>query len=185
MPKRFSQRNLRFPSGTFTTEGATTIDNPYDPQPGSLQPPQSPLPGAVPAQPLPLLRPRVCVWYNVYCAAMLLLYVAVACVGLLLVLNADWISNLNEREPEMDAQAVWFQGLIMAVISVPMMIIFILGLLTPRRPWGWGYGFVPIAIGLTSPCCMLASIPLLIFWLKPGVKRWFNISTEVTSAGTR
>lgn len=107
---------------------------------------------------------------------MLLLYAVVGGVGVFFAFNAAALSSLGERAPETDAQAIWLQGVLMMVISIPLMFIFILGLLTPRRPWGWGYGFVPIAVGLTSPCCMLASIPLLIFWLKPGVKQWFNIS---------
>ncbi|MGN6544951.1 MAG: hypothetical protein ACTHK7_07865 [Aureliella sp.] len=107
---------------------------------------------------------------------MLLLYVVVACVGVLLVLNADSVASNAGRSAGVDAQRIWLQGMLMTGVSIPLMFIFALGLLAPRRRWGWGYGFVPIAIGLTSPCCMPASIPLLIFWLKPEVKHWFNMS---------
>lgn len=104
---------------------------------------------------------------------MLLLYVVVACVGVFFMLNADLLASQSD---EVDARAIWLQATLMTGISIPLMFIFALGLLTPRRRWGWVYGFVPIAIGLTSPCCMPASIPLLIFWLKPEVKQWFNMS---------
>lgn len=107
---------------------------------------------------------------------MLLLYVVVGCVGVVLALNADSLSSYGEPATGTDARAIWLQGMIMTGISIPLMFIFALGLLTPRRPWGWVYGFVPIAIGLTSPCCLPASIPLLLFWLKPEVKHWFNMS---------
>lgn len=66
------------------------------------------------------------------------------------------------------------QGIIFMIVSLPLMAIFVFGLNLPRRKWGWIFGIVLIAIGLTSPCCMPASIPLLIFWMKPELRRFYN-----------
>jgi len=49
------------------------------------------------------------------------------------------------------------------------------GLLAPRRKWGWVYALVVICLGLTSCCTMPACIPLLIFWLKPETKAYYNM----------
>ena len=44
----------------------------------------------------------------------------------------------------------------------------------PRRPWVWIYDLVLICLGLTSVCCLPATIPLLVYWLKPEAKSWFG-----------
>lgn len=43
-------------------------------------------------------------------------------------------------------------------------------------PWLWTYDLVIICLGMTSTCILPASIPLLIFWLKPETKRYFGKS---------
>jgi hypothetical protein len=53
-------------------------------------------------------------------------------------------------------------------------IVFALPFVLPRRPWVWVYDMVVICIGLTSCCIMPAALPLLIYWIKPEVKAWFQ-----------
>ena len=92
-----------------------------------------------------------------------------------MVLFANEIAASGSR-PDKDAERMSniVGGIFLIVLSFFLSIVFAVGLKVPRKKWGWIYGFFPIAIGLTSPCCMLASIPLLIFWLNPKTKRWFN-----------
>ena len=139
------------------------MQNPYEPK--------SEQPGPISSNVRPLTKPKVCLWYNVYCSCMLLLYVVVAALGVAMVIFIDELSPPNDAERAGNIAA----GILMAIASVGMMLLFALGLLIPRRKWGWVYGFIPIAIGLTSPCCIPASLPLLWFWLKPENKEWFNV----------
>jgi hypothetical protein len=46
--------------------------------------------------------------------------------------------------------------------------------LLPARPWVWIYDLVVICLGMTSACFLPATIPLLIFWIKPEVKAYFG-----------
>ncbi|MGB7159266.1 MAG: hypothetical protein WBD40_14450 [Tepidisphaeraceae bacterium] len=59
-------------------------------------------------------------------------------------------------------------------MGVPLAAVFGVAPFLPRRPWVWIYDLVLICLGLTSICCMPATIPLLIFWLKPEAKAWFG-----------
>jgi ABC-type nitrate/sulfonate/bicarbonate transport system permease component len=143
------------------------MENPYEstPAPANLQLAMD-----------PDSKPQVCVWYSVYCACFLLLYILVGIGGVILVLFANEIAASGSR-PDKDAERMSniVGGIFLIVLSFFLSIVFAVGLKVPRKKWGWIYGFFPIAIGLTSPCCMLASIPLLIFWLNPKTKRWFNV----------
>jgi hypothetical protein len=51
----------------------------------------------------------------------------------------------------------------------------LLGVLSPRRPWMHVVGIVILGVGLLSNCLSwIVNIPLLLYWLKPEVKRWFD-----------
>lgn len=109
-------------------------------------------------------------WFRVYCGFMALVYLLCTLGGIgAIVLSMTGQINNND-----DRIMLIIQGIIFSVISVPLMIMFAFGLNLPRRKWGWIFGIVLIAIGLTSPCCMPASIPLLIFWMKPELRRFYN-----------
>jgi hypothetical protein len=121
------------------------------PQPGMLYPGQ---------------KPAVLVWYKVYLAFMIALMVLVVGVGVFL-----FFAPIPPEE---------FDGLskeIMGGIYIALGIIFaippIIALFLPKRPWVWIYHLVMICLGMTG-CTIVASIPLLIFWIKPEVKAYFN-----------
>ena len=48
------------------------------------------------------------------------------------------------------------------------------GIIAAGNPWAWIYGMVLICIGLTSPCCLPVTIPLLIGWIKDDAKAYFG-----------
>ena len=51
-------------------------------------------------------------------------------------------------------------------------------LFMPREKWVWIFDLVLICFGFTTCCLIPACIPLLIFWLKPEAKAWFNALPE-------
>ena len=55
------------------------------------------------------------------------------------------------------------------IFMIPPLVAFFL----PKRPWAWVYHLVMICLGMTG-CTIVASIPLIIFWIKPEVKQYFN-----------
>ena len=65
-------------------------------------------------------------------------------------------------------------GIGLLLIGVVFMGAFGFGLFVPARRWGWIYGIVLIAVGLTSCCLLPATIPLLIFWLKPETQAFYG-----------
>lgn len=47
-----------------------------------------------------------------------------------------------------------------------------------RRPWVHTVATVAVALDLTSACCWLPGIPLLIVWLRPDVKAFYTDPPE-------
>lgn len=119
-----------------------------------------------PSQPAGM--PPVWRWYIVYVVAMALMYLAVTVLGVVLM-----VVDLPTRSDDLPLA---FQGGLMAVIGLPFFLLYAAAPFVPRRPWAWVFHLVLICIGLTSACCALASIPLLIFWLKPEMKLAFGRS---------
>jgi hypothetical protein len=53
-------------------------------------------------------------------------------------------------------------------------VIFFLSFFLKPQAWTWFYHIILISVGLTSPCTLPASVPLLIYWLKPETQRYFG-----------
>ena len=116
-------------------------------------------------------RPGVWKWYVLYCVAMAIVYLLCLAFGIFLATNADMLAA---EDPSIDAVAIQIQGVLFTVLGGLLFFVFAAGPFVPRSKAGWIYGFVPICIGLTSLCCLPASLPLLLAWLKPEVKNYFN-----------
>jgi hypothetical protein len=108
--------------------------------------------------------PKVIFWFGAYCAAMSLMYVALAVVGILWVKGA--LGEEFSRDP--------IPGYLFAGIGIPLAAAYAIGPVLPRRPWAWVYGLVLIGIGLSGALCIPAAAPLLIFWIKPEVKEAYR-----------
>jgi len=126
-------------------------------------PSQGTPPPVPPAPPMP----RVVTWYRVYAAAFVVLYSLVAVMGVALMI---WGEDIDMRDGEGLAT-----GAICVALGVPFAIASLVGALAPPRKWSWIYGLCLIALGMTSACCMPASVPLLIFWLKDETKAHFEM----------
>lgn len=117
-------------------------------------------------------KPAVVNWFLAYAIFMALLYLLCFVAGILiLTLGADALADSGQ-----DPMEAKIQGWVLLVIGLPLAIAFAVGAMLPRRPWVWIYDLVLIALGLTSVCCMPATIPLLIFWIKSETKVWFGRS---------
>lgn len=112
-------------------------------------------PGEVPA-------PPVWLWYRVYAAAMCVMYLLVGagCIGVYFV------------APSSPDRIVI---IVMAVISLPFALLFGAALALPKKPWAYWVHLALMGLGMTSACCMLASGPLLWYWLKPEAKAMFGV----------
>jgi hypothetical protein len=74
----------------------------------------------------------------------------------------------------MSATAARVTGALLLIVGLALFVVCLLPLVLKPRPWLWTYDLVIICLGMTSACILLASIPLLIFWIKPKVKRYFG-----------
>ena len=113
--------------------------------------------------------PPVWKWYIVYCILMAILYLITTLFGLGFLL-------LGPEAPDMTETEARVMGFIFLIFSLPLLVIFALAPFLPKKPWVWIYGLVLIALGMTSMCCLPATIPLLIFWIKPETRQFFGRS---------
>ena len=109
---------------------------------------------------------NVMLCYFAYCSLMAALYAT--CIA-----GGTWALFLANGD-EADRIGSIFGITILIAISFPLCLLFAIGPFLPTKKWAWVYGLVLIAIGLTSPCCMPVSIPLLIYWIQPGFKSHFH-----------
>jgi hypothetical protein len=149
-------------------------------QPDGPQPPpgpyyQSPNYPPPPPQRQPFVytgKPGVISWFMAYCVFMAIIYV-------LVVLVSIWILSSPEtflEDGRHTAEEMRIQGIVMGIISIPLTILFAIGPMLPRRPWVWIYDIVLICLGMTSCCLWPATIPMLIYWIKPEARAWFGRS---------
>lgn len=98
---------------------------------------------------------------------MALLYLFIVVVGIFFLTAAPTDRNMSAQEAQITGGIMFFMGILLA-------IPFAIGAFLPQKPWAWVFGLVLICIGLTSVCCMPATIPLLIHWIKPETKFYFG-----------
>lgn len=110
--------------------------------------------------------PPVYKWFVVYCVFMALLYMATAVMGI--------VFFSIEPDRDMSAAEAKVLGSIMLVMGLVLFVPFAAAPFLPRKSWVWVLGLVLICLGLTSACCLPACIPLLIFWLKPEMKAFYE-----------
>jgi hypothetical protein len=116
---------------------------------------------------MPTEPPKVLAWFKAYSALLAAVYLG--CAGLSLFCFLADPAKLDTSK----AGAI-LMGLMLLGIGLVFATAFALPFFLKPRPWVWIYDLVLICIGLTSPCCMPASIPLLIYWLKPEAKAYFG-----------
>jgi hypothetical protein len=113
--------------------------------------------------------PKVILWFKVYTSFLCLLYLCTAAFSLVFFLA-------DPADTEMSAIAARITGTLLLVLGLGLFGACLLPLVLRPRPWLWTYDLVIICIGMTSACILPASIPLLIYWLKPEAKQYFGRS---------
>jgi hypothetical protein len=109
-------------------------------------------------------------WFVIYCVLMTALYVLTAGIGVALLVLGTTVAPSGRR----DSGEVMVQGVVTLVIGLVFIVPYGLGPFVKGKPWGWVYGIVLIALGMTSCCLWPITIPLIIQWVKPEMKRFFG-----------
>ncbi|HLM58716.1 MAG TPA: hypothetical protein VK422_21610 [Pyrinomonadaceae bacterium] len=112
-------------------------------------------------------RPAVWAWYVAFCAAMAIMWLMLVILGLNFIVAGP-------SDPEMSPGEARVMGLIFIVLGAALMAPYAAAPFLPRRKWAWVVGVVLIALSMTGTCCIPAAVPLLIFWVKPETKAFFN-----------
>lgn len=141
----------------------------YNPDPSQFPPPGGFGYGGPP--PTPAGTPSVVTWFKVYAGLMMALYLLVMGIGIFLFVAGASIPELEDMNRDMSPVVL---GVIYGIMGFVFAVAYSIGLFVPRKPWGWIIGIILIALGMTSLCCLPATIPLLIFWLKPEAKAYFG-----------
>lgn len=115
--------------------------------------------------------PPVVRWYKLYAGFMVLAGLLLVALGIYLRQNeAVILSSVRDITPA-DIQ---IRATVTLILGVVFALAFIVALLLPRSPGAWVYHIVMIAFGLGNCCLWLATIPLMLAWLKPETQRWFG-----------
>jgi hypothetical protein len=108
-------------------------------------------------------------WFVAYCVLMTVLYLLTALIGVgLLVLGT--VAPPSNR----DSGQVLAQGIVTLVVGLIFIVPYGIGPFVKGKSWGWIYGIILIALGMTSCCLWPLTIPLIIQWVKPEMKRMFG-----------
>jgi hypothetical protein len=99
-----------------------------------------------------------------------LMYLAVMVLGLVFVLLDP---ATMKTELEMEPRVAKIMGGVFILMGLLLAAASAIPLFYRPRPWTWVYSLVLICLGLGS-VCMIFSIPLLIFWLKPETKAYYG-----------
>ena len=102
-------------------------------------------------------------WYRVYAGAMALFYLAVVGIGITL-------ASVQPATNRHDAGEMLVMGIIYAVVGAVFFALHAAPVFLPAKPYNWIVGIVVIGFGMTSCCLWPATIPLLIFWVKPEIR---------------
>jgi hypothetical protein len=111
--------------------------------------------------------PPVWRWFVIYTIALGIVYLGLAVFGIVALL-------IDPAKLDMPSGEAKLMGAIFLGIGLIFALPFLAAPYLPRKSWVWIYDLVLICIGMTSACCIPACIPLLIHWLKPETKAFFN-----------
>lgn len=114
-----------------------------------------------------LQKPPVWGWYVAYCFAMAIQWFLLVLLGLDFIFSGPPNPNMSPHESEVI-------GLIFIVWGAAFMAPYLAAPFLPRRKWAWGLGFALIILSMSGTCCLPVAIPLLIQWVKPETKGFFD-----------
>lgn len=114
--------------------------------------------------------PPVLIWYRVYCGAMALLSLACLAGGIALLLLRDLLPSDEDVPP-----GLWLlYGVGFTVVGGLLTPIFLASFFLPRTRRTWIYHTVLIALGMVWVCCLPATVPMMLYWIKPETYSYFD-----------
>ncbi|MEM7700031.1 MAG: hypothetical protein AAF236_16670 [Verrucomicrobiota bacterium] len=118
-------------------------------------------------------KPKVVTWFKVYAWVLAVIYLILILAGVFLALMPS-LDFFDGEIPEADLAMMPILGGVYVVFGLLFLVAFVIGIFTDRQRGAWVYNLVLICIGMTSGCFIAASVPLLIFWLKPECKAYYG-----------
>lgn len=112
-------------------------------------------------------KPPVWGWYVLFCVAMAIQWFVLVLLGLSFIFSGPPNRGMSARE----AQVL---GLIFVGLGAALMTPYAAAPFLPRRRWAWGLGFALILLSMSGTICLPVAIPLLIHWVKPETKWFFD-----------
>lgn len=114
--------------------------------------------------------PDALAYFRAYCAIAALL-----CGAGAVLLVATAAKGFNPASPKPDDWVALVVCVVASIASLAFGAAFVIGAVSPRRPWMHTYGLVLLIAGLlTQSCCFPLVVLLLVQWTKPEVKAWFR-----------
>ena len=101
------------------------------------------------APPSQVERPGVVKWFYAYTVLWILVYLFALGAGVALAMTPETFAD-EQHPPEV----LKFQGILMSVISVPLIAFFVVALFLPRKPGVWIYHLVVVCFGFLSWCLL-------------------------------
>ena len=111
--------------------------------------------------------PKVVFWFKVYAGFMALLYFAVLVAGVLLVVFAPQSGN---------GIPLTIMGAVYIALGFVLALAYSLVFAFKPSPGSWVFHLILICIGFGGCPTIAAAVPLLIFWIKPEIKRFYGRS---------
>ena len=113
-------------------------------------------------------RPAIVIWWTVYCFVAGGFYLLSSVVQL--------IGGRGSSGLESDPAA----AVLTLVFMFGVAIFYAAGPFLPRGRAAWVFGIVQMAVGLLCSfvMCLPVVIPLLVFWLRPECRDWFDGRTQ-------
>jgi hypothetical protein len=117
------------------------------------------------------IRPRVILITYVWSVMMALVY-----LGLAGLFSFIFVSEAEKTVPSSLQLFRWAVVCFVLILAVGHAVMPVL----PRRKPVWVYGIVLLGLSCTSLLTAPAAVPILIFWVKPAVREYFNVSSHAT-----
>jgi hypothetical protein len=115
--------------------------------------------------------PAVVRWYKIYAIFMAVIYAGLAYLGFYFLQNPEVILATTKDLAPDDLK---IRAVFLLVVGGILALGFLASLFQPRTSGAWILKTVLIGVGLGNCCLWLATIPLMVSWLKPETQRWYG-----------
>jgi hypothetical protein len=110
-------------------------------------------------------------WMRLYAGITCVLYGGAALFGMAMMLSPMVARRAPGSSPDL---ASWILGLIYTMFAIVFLLPSIGVFAGGRRGWAYTAGTIAVGLGLVQICCLPLTLPLLLQWLRPETRRWFN-----------